>query len=331
MKPEFEEPKDFKWGTFKNAKGADVRYGCLKSADGAPKGTLVITPGFRECIEKYFEVVNDMAAKGYDVWIMDWRGQGGSQRFIKDSQKAHHEGYDEQIETLKQFSTSVVDKQKDPLVLMAHSMGAHIALRFLKEHEGVFDSAILTSPMLDIQTGTLPKPLARQMAKFAKAGGYLEKYIPGGTDWDEGKHATFKDNTVTSDAERFKVVKEIYDRNPDLKIGDPTYGWVYHTFLSIDTLNQEEYLKSIKTPILMQVSDNDKIVVRGAQERACKLMPNCEKFEIPGARHEIWMERDDLRDVWKKRVDNFLDDRRNGVVFDPKKDKPQVKQKPPKP
>lgn len=330
MNPEFQEPKDFEWGSFKNAKGADIRFGHLKSETGKARGTLVVAPGFRECIEKYFEVIREMASKGYDVWIMDWRGQGGSERYIKGSQKAHHEGYEEQIETLHRFATTVVQKSEGPLMLLAHSMGAHIGLRCLKEHEGVFDSAMISSPMLDIQTGTLPKPLARQMAKFAKAGNYLDKYIPGGGDWTEEKHV-FQDNTVTSDPERFKVIKEIYGDSEDLRIGDATYGWVFHTFASIDILNQEDYLKSIKTPVLMQVSDDDKIVVTGAQLRAASLMPNCEKVEIRGAKHEIWMERDALRDVWKEKVDAFMEDRVKKAAPDPKKPKPHIEARPPAP
>lgn len=329
MKPEFEEPKDFVWGAFKNAKGADVRYGRLKP-QGDVKGTLVIAPGFRENIEKYFEVIREMSSKGYDVWMMDWRGQGGSERYIKDSQKAHHEGYDEQIETLHLFTSTVVEKSKGPLMLMAHSMGAHIGLRYLKEHEGVFDSAMLSSPMFDIITGTLPRPLARQMAKFAKAGSYLDKYIPGGSDWTPEKHP-FANNNMTSDPDRYAVTEEIYGRNEDLKIGDPTYGWIYHTFASIDTLNQEDYLKAIKTPILMQVSDEDKVVVRGAQDRAADLLPNCEKVEIKGAKHEIWMERDALRDIWKAKVDTFMETRVKEAKATPKKPNPHSKQKPPAP
>jgi len=59
----FEEPSGFIWGTFKDAGGAKIRYGALQPPStfgGEPKGTIVLTPGFREPIEKYFEVVRDM-------------------------------------------------------------------------------------------------------------------------------------------------------------------------------------------------------------------------------------------------------------------------------
>jgi len=324
------EPDGFKWGSFANAKGADIRYGSLK-ADGESKGTIVMLPGFRESVEKYFETAQEMKERGFDVWIMDWRGQGGSERYLQDNpQKMHHEGYDEQIETLHQFTQTVVDKAPSgPMMMVAHSMGAHIGLRYLKEHEGVFDSAILTAPMLDINTGTLPKPLARQMAKFAKAGNYLDKYIPGGSDWSEEKNA-FKDNNKTGDEARFKSTLDLVRTNPDLKTGDPTYGWVYHSFQSIDILNQEDYLKGIKTPILLQISEHENVVDKPAQERAAGLLPNCKRVDIPGAQHEIWQESDALRKGWLDKVDTFLAERLSPSGPRPKKPEPSAP-RPPKP
>ncbi len=303
----FNQPPHFTEGHFKNAKGADIRYGVSK-ADGASKGSVVLGSGFRENIEKYYEVMRDLNSRGFDVYMMDWRGQGGSERYIKaNPQKAHQEGYDEQIATLHQFVTTIVEPSaKKPLVYMGHSMGAHIGLRYLNEHDGVFDSAVLTSPMIDIVTHGMPKKLARQMAKFAKAGNYLEKYIPGGADWAE---EVFKGNNKTSDPVRFAVDAENIKNNDALKTGDATYGWVYHTFSSIDVLNDEDYLKAIKTPILMEVSGQERIVDRAAQDRALTLLPNAKKVEIAESLHEIWMERDELRDRWLKEVDGFLNER----------------------
>ncbi|MDP2206754.1 MAG: alpha/beta hydrolase [Alphaproteobacteria bacterium] len=328
--PSLREPDGFKWGSFTNAKGADIRYGSLK-AEGESKGTVVMLPGFRESVEKYFEAAQEMKDRGFDVWLMDWRGQGGSERYLQDNpQKMHHEGYDEQIETLHQFTQTVVDKAPSgPLIMSAHSMGAHIGLRYLKEHAGVFDSAMLSAPMLDINTGTLPKPLARQMAKFAKAGNYLDKYIPGGSDWSEEKNA-FKDNNKTADEARFKAAVDIVRANPDLKTGDPTYGWVYHTFQSIDILSQEDYLKEIKTPILLQISEHENVVDKPAQERAAGLLPNCKRVDIAGAQHEIWHEIDALRKLWLDKVDTFLAERLSPSGPRPKKPEPSAP-RPPKP
>jgi lysophospholipase len=291
---------------------------------------MVIVTGFREPIEKYFEVIREMAAKGFSIWIMDWRGQGGSERYLKNTpQKMHGEGYGEHIETLHQFAEKIITKSAGPLILIAHSMGAHIGLRYLKEHEGVFDSALLTSPMVDVATGVLAKPLARQVVRFAKAGGILEKYMPGGADLSEDREP-FKGNAKTSDPERYKVLHEIFRDKPELTMGDPTYGWVLHTFESIDILNDEAYLKSIKTPVLMQISDDDTIVDKAAAERASTLLPNCTRVDIPTSKHEIWMERDELRNQWLAKADIFLEGRLKLPPPAPKKPKPNNPSGPPK-
>src|ERR1035437_3464201 len=106
----FEEPAGFKWASFTGTTGAHIRYGSLQPA-GQPRGTIVIVSGFRELIEKYFEVIRDMTERGFSVWMMDWHGQGGSERFLKDNpQKMHSEGYNEQIATLHQFTQDIVKK-----------------------------------------------------------------------------------------------------------------------------------------------------------------------------------------------------------------------------
>lgn len=335
-----EEPADLKWGRLTTTQGAKVRFAFSPLPDGkTPKGHIVMLPGFKEPIEKYFEAMRDLHARGYAVWMMDWRGQGGSDRYLSTHpHKAHHNGYEEQIETLHQFITQHVlpGKPADmPLHMIGHSMGGHLALRYLHDHnqtddqgnKGPIVSALLTAPMLDISTGAVPKPLARQMVKFAKASGALDKFIPGGAGWrladpSLGEHAPNAKgkkiqipssldlnpltSNLTSDLNRIGVIAVWFTRLPELAVGDPTYGWLYHTLNSIDLLNQESYLKAIKTPILMQISGEDRVVMKIASLRAAGLMPNCTRIDIDEARHEIWMERDVLRQRWLAAMDDFL-------------------------
>lgn len=330
MLPEkFQEPAGFQWGSFTNAKGAKIRYGSVQP-EGEVKGTMVVVPGFGEPLEKYFEVIREMQSKGFAVWMMEWHGQGGSDHFIKDNpQKMHSEGYAEHVETLHQFTQTIVTKTEGPLMLTAHSMGAHIGLRYLKEHEGVFDSAILTAPMFNISTNSLPRPVARQIAKFAKAGNYMDKYVPGGADRPEAGDP-FANNPKTSDPVRFEVMQEIYRNKPELRTSSPTYGWVYHSFESIDILSNEAYLKEIKTPVLLEISGKELIVDKTAAEKAAPFLPNCTRVDIPDARHEIWMERDELRGPWLAKVASFIEGRLNKQAPLPKKFKQNSAHRPPK-
>src|SRR5690242_3332300 len=74
----FREPPNFEWGHFTAPGGHSLRWGHL--AAPAPQGHCVLVGGFTEFVEKYFETIVDLAARGLSVWCLDWHGQGGSQR-----------------------------------------------------------------------------------------------------------------------------------------------------------------------------------------------------------------------------------------------------------
>ncbi len=305
MPPErFSEPDGFQWGGFTDTGGARIRFGTLHPETS--RGTIVIASGFRECIEKYFEVMRDMTERGFSVWMMDWHGQGGSERYLENPQKMHSLGYAEHIETLHQFTRDIVKRSSGPFVILAHSMGAHISLRLMKEHQGVFDAAVLGSPMCDVITPGLFRPIAQALASLARMAGCLEKYVPGGHDWNVND-AEFHRNKLTSDPERFSVVPEIFSQKPELRMGSPTYGWAWHTFRSIKVLNARDYLASITTPVLLGIAGDDDVVDIKASARACGILPNCMRVDVSEARHEIWMERNALREVWLEKVTDFLE------------------------
>ncbi|TVQ82273.1 MAG: alpha/beta hydrolase [Micavibrio sp.] len=306
MKERWKKPDGFQWGTFQNDDGAKIRYGCAEPKDKKNiKGTIAILPGFRETAEKYFETVNDFLDRGYAVWVMDWRGQGGSERYLpNDPQKSHSEGFDAQVRDLKQFIDTVVKPVKEkPLLLAAHSMGGHLAMRYLKEHPGKIDGAMITAPMFDIKTGALPRHIARTLAKHATSGSKGEKYIPGGKDWQDG---AFEGNKHTHDETRFNLTQELFKNNPHLQTGDPSYRWVHEAFRSIDILTEETYLRAIDVPLLMATAGQDETVDVAAQDRAAKMLTRCRQITYPDARHEIWVEKDEIRNDWLDKCDAFL-------------------------
>lgn len=306
MSQRWKEPDGFRWSTFKNEDGAAVRYGHVspKNKDDV-KGTVAILPGFRETAEKYHETVQDFVDRGYAVWVMDWRGQGGSDHYLaNDPQKSHSEGFDAQVRDLNQFISKVVKPAKDkPLLLAAHSMGAHLSLRYLKEHPGMIDGAMLSAPMLDIKTGALPKHIARTLAKHAVSSGKGEKYIPGGKEWQD---IAFEDNKLTHDETRYNLAKDIMKNNAHLQTGDATYRWVHEAFKSMDIVNDESYLRSIDTPILLGTAGQDETVDIAPQDRAAKMLPRCTQVTFADARHEIWVETDNIRNDWFAKCDGFL-------------------------
>ncbi len=53
------------------------------------KGTVCLFGGRGDMIEKYFEVIAELRARGFAVAMIDWRGQGGSSRLLPDPRKGY--------------------------------------------------------------------------------------------------------------------------------------------------------------------------------------------------------------------------------------------------
>jgi hypothetical protein len=75
--PRFEPPPGWKWGFFKNADHALLRFGWCAAAT-ALHGTIVMLPGYQSTIEQYFETARDFQVRGFDIWMFDWRGKCGT-------------------------------------------------------------------------------------------------------------------------------------------------------------------------------------------------------------------------------------------------------------
>ena len=81
--PEDPVPPGAKADWYVGAGGAKLRA-ALFTPRGRPRGTVVLSGGRSEPIEKYFETIRDFMARGFVVLAHDWRGQGLSARELPD-------------------------------------------------------------------------------------------------------------------------------------------------------------------------------------------------------------------------------------------------------
>ncbi len=307
IKQRFKKPESLKIHYFKNSENRNIRYCIATPSENKPRATIVMVQGLRQSAEEYFETVNDMLDRNFKVYVMDWDGQGGSDRYNPDKPEIiHSNGYSEQLKTLDSFVKEVIKPEGESLFLFGHSMGGHLALRYLKEYEHNFTSCVLTSPMMDIITAPFPKSAARKLSqKFNQRARLSKKLVFGEKLWENKKY-NFKDNILTSSPERYDLIYCLYESNREIRMGPITFGWLAETFNSIDVLNNPNYLGRIITPILMQTSGDDQKVDKKAQFNAMEALPFCESVHIPKAQHEIWMEHDILRNKWLEELDRHL-------------------------
>ena len=107
---------------------------------------MCVFGGRGEYIEKYFEVIADLRRRGYAVATLDWRGQGGSIRSLKNPRKGHINDFAEFDRDLVRFMRDVVLPDcPPPYVALAHSMGGAILLRNAIEPGSWFSRMVLVA------------------------------------------------------------------------------------------------------------------------------------------------------------------------------------------
>lgn len=293
-----------KFDFLETEKGIFLRFGYWKSKRTQHKGTICLLGGRAEFMEKYIEVINKLNGLGLDVFSFDWRGQGLSTRLINNPRKGYIKSYDDYIKDLVFFVEHVFLKNANlPFIIMGHSMGGQIILRYLQTHENIFDKAVLLSPMIRIRTVPIPEKLLKIVARILVTAGYERVYMAGNNN---STIKQLKKNPLTSDRRRYETILEIIAKNPDLAIGGVTAQWLLASFESTDILHQPGYVEKIFTPILIFSAENDRVVCNNSQRLLCQRLPRCKLYMVYESQHEILQEKDHIQkqfwDVFRKLI-----------------------------
>ena len=288
--------------------GKPLRIATLFAPPGlTPRGVCVLLHGQTEFIEKYLEVIGELAARGYTVATMDWRGQGGSARALDDPLKAHIRDFAQYDSDLQIFMDKVVHNLTDrPPVALAHSMGAHILLRAMHDHPKQFSAAVLSAPMLRALTRGYPPRLARLMCRAQNMCGRQAQWVLGMRERDPLK-MTFADQLVTSDPERFARTQAFLREHPNLRLAGPTWGWLEAAYRSMDLVMSPGYAEAIVTPTLIVGAGRDRIVDTQATREFAARLPHGRYLEIADGEHELLMENDSVRARFWTAFDEFTE------------------------
>ena len=94
-------PKGAIVGSIKTIDGVQLRYARWRPTGRSTQGTVCLFQGRAETIEKYFETISDLRRRGFAVATLDWRGQGGSERQLRNPRKGHVDSFAEMTATSK--------------------------------------------------------------------------------------------------------------------------------------------------------------------------------------------------------------------------------------
>lgn len=299
-------PEGGRFAWLRTMDGVKLRAACWSGK--MPVATVVLLQGRTEYIEKYYETIVELRSRGYAVAAFDWRGQGLSDRALADRHKGHVRDFGEYHRDLDCVLENFIQKDPDfpePYIVMAHSMGGHIAVRYLHDRPTMFSRAVLCSPMAYINTAPLPNFIARVIANVGSAMGLTESYVPGGKAYTRDGEP-FAGNLLTGDAQRFARNADMLDDNPELALGSATIGWLHGALRSIDMVMDPAYGAAITCPAILFYGAQEQVSSPEKQSLLASQMGQCQAVCINDARHEILQETDDIRAQFWSAFDRFM-------------------------
>ena len=311
---QFLAPDGWREGNFIHD-GRQIAYGHV-FPKGPMKACVVILPGRAEFREKYFEVMRDLLSRGLGAFVLDWHGQGSSLRHFADTHKDHSRGFDRHVADLnaliRDCALPTLEREGragTPLLMLAHSMGAHIGLRYLMTLQQSFAGAVLASPMLGIyKISNHPSWALRALtAAMTPLHGFYAPQ-PWRGAWRAEDCLAPGLGALSSEPARDGIQRAWFIANPRLCIGAPTWGWVHHALASCDLIQRSNALSQINVPVLFLTAGNETVVDNASALRVVPRIPGARHADIKDARHEIMMEQDMYRNQFWEYFDNFLPD-----------------------
>lgn len=268
---------------------------------GGTRGTAVVFPGRTEYVEKYGRVVARLRDLGLGVAVIDWRGQGLSDRHPSWPRCGHVEDFRAyQSDAAALLDHPALAGAPRPLLLLCHSMGGAIGLRTLAERPGIA-AAIFSAPMWGIELPRASRAMIGPLTGAARLLGLGPRPMPGAVRRGEG---VFEANRLTSDPTAFARAARQLVAHPDLALGPPSMQWTRAAFHEMARLARQPMPG---LPLLGFLGSEESVVSPAAITARFAAAPDATLVACPGARHEILMEGPATQALVWGRIAAFLD------------------------
>ena len=293
-------PKDAEVFAFDAPDGAPLRGAYFPAEDA--RASIALVTGWAEYTEKYFETIDRLRARKFNVAMMDWRGQGLSDR--ESPEKIKWRGYFDLISNdLRHFAEQhAMQRFNGPFFLMTHSMGGLPALMLLAKGYDQFTRALLCAPM----TQLFPTPsnqITGLAAGLVAAAGFANTPVTRRED----DSMRFEGNMFSSDERRHTRFRDLKLAEPKAANEAPTFGWLHAAAKASSEIHQAGYFDSLQIPVRIISAGKERRINGADHEVIAAKNDKIERVVIPGALHEIMMERDDIQDVYWRVVDDFFE------------------------
>ncbi|MFN4098664.1 MAG: alpha/beta fold hydrolase [Pararhodobacter sp.] len=279
-------------------RGEDAARGRGRRGPWAGGRAPRLLPGRTEYIEKYGLVARDLAAAGWGTLVVDWRGQGLADRALGDGLRGHVGDFNEFQSDLDALLEAARTLTPGPMPWLAHSMGGCIALRGLIR--GQRPPAIaFSAPMFGLSQPATKLRALGLWATLARRLGADSGYAPTTGPVYGLPHIGFDKNPLTTDRGQFDRMTALLHTDPRLTIAGPSLRWMGAALREMAALARRP---SPPVPAVFGLGGDEAIVSPAAIRARVATWDGAELVDYPGARHELMMERPEVRDSFLARA-----------------------------
>ncbi|MEF2552732.1 alpha/beta hydrolase [Aurantimonas sp. A2-1-M11] len=285
--------------------GKRLRYAISPSALERTRGTVILLQGRNETIEKYFETIGELNRLGYMVATFDWRGQGGSERMLRDRRRGYVRKFGAYVNDLDAFIQDIVLPDcRGPFVILAHSMGALVALTASPRLVNTVERMVLSAPLVAFPPtrliGTRGLHRLARLARWLGLGrmSVAPSLLPG-------IRARAASRALSSDPGRLARNRELAEAAPFLFLDKPTVSWLAAVTGAMRRLEDSDNIARLGVPTLIVTAGEDSVVDSRTAERLAWRMRSGSSLTIPYARHELLQEADRYRAPFLEAFESF--------------------------
>lgn len=301
------------------------------------RGGVVVSVGFTEGLTMYQEVIHDLVANGYSVYIQDHRGQGFSTRLVGGT-LGHVNRFENLVDDLDEFLQTVVRVRGPaarPLFGLAHSMGGAV-LAGLLERQGdasPLAAVALFTPMFEPAVAPPGNSLLGKALQGWCHRGAWDVQLPAsvasrqaaGMGFDAERDAflasaTPEQNDMSRSVprllQRWQAREAACDAGPhcghtDARVAGPTLQWAMQACHASAEIRGAA-ARQVARPVLLFSGGQDTIVHAAAQAEFCAQVNaarprGCQGWLLPGSRHALLVETDDWRTLALAQMLQFFD------------------------